>query len=164
MTVNRKQMALLAFMGAVIARLTYVAVGSFLSIQSVAEMTAEARSQAIMLYVFVPVMGASLVSGLAAAGWFILKDQTANRTAEVIPPKPAPTPPWREDRTDRPETVITLSETDIELSIVLTGDAAKDPEGRKKIGAVMEHYGSGKGAAKIEPVPGPTPATEGGVA
>lgn len=75
------------------------------------------------------------------------------------PPPPPPPPPPKRDYLVESGTVIRLDEPNISLSVRLTGDAAKDAEGRQKIGAVMEHYGSGKGAARPAETVGTGPVT-----
>lgn len=56
-------------------------------------------------------------------------------------------------------TVIALDEPNISLKITLTGDAAKDAVGRKKIGAVTEHYASGSAVANVSETIGTGPVT-----
>ncbi len=151
---SRRRIILLAVSGAIIAYLLYVAVFSFISIQGAADMTGEARGTAIMSYVFVPLIGVALVSGLGGAVWFWLGDigNGRNRNANPpAPPRPLPIQTQRDTPTliETPATTIRLTEPSIDLWIVLTGDAARDPVGRRKIGAVMEHYGSGNSGETV---------------
>ena len=54
-----------------------------------------------------------------------------------------PDAPKTAESTNVDATRIVLDKPNIDLTIVLTGDAAEDLVGLKKIGAVLEHYGSG---------------------
>lgn len=149
---NKARSILLAVAAVAIVYLLYVSVASFVSIQAAADMTADARGDAMMTHFVMPLFGVALVAGLGGAGWFVFG---SNASIDLVkPPPPPPAPPKRDypAPVETTATTISLIEPNIDLRIVLTGDAAKDSEGRKKIGAVMEHYGSGKGGAKPEPV------------
>lgn len=170
---NKARIALIPVAGIASAWLLYVAVSSFVSIQGVAEITADARRNAILSHVVVPLLGVSVIAGVFGVAWLVFGSESFRGGQGALPPngiiKPSPPPPAPPKR-DYPRpvetfaTVITLREPNIDLSITLTGDAASDAVGRKKIGAVMEHYGSGaSGKNAVAPVDGSKP-TEGGAA
>lgn len=67
----------------------------------------------------------------------------ANRKGPVSTVKPDPEKPPVVVAPSLPSTRIEIHEPDIDLVCILRGDAAKDAEGRKKIGDVAGHYAAG---------------------
>lgn len=87
-----------------------------------------------------------VVSGLGVCAfcviaefWYAVFKQSRSQNSPA--PKPAPD----SNQPPNEETRIEIHEPDIDLVCVLRGDAAKDTEGRAKIGAVANHYASGDG-------------------
>jgi hypothetical protein len=87
-----------------------------------------------------PVAGGFGLAGVIGVAHFIW----SNRKGPVIKSGNS-VPVTVPEVTGPPSTRIEIHEPDIDLVCVLRGDAAKDSEGRKKIGDVAAHYAAGGG-------------------
>lgn len=112
---------------------------SFQKTQAKTSLTPEARNAELLKYT-----GGPLVSGLVTlAGWFggrklVAGDGSLSLTSGILSLlKPSK------------RTVIAIDEPNIKLRITLTGDAATETEGRRRIGSVTQWYGGDKSPASL---------------
>lgn len=114
----------------VAALVVLAALVNFVRIEGQADLSAADRHAAIQRYVGAPLLGCIVLFSVAtyaqrATEWFQAKATNTTKPVRFAFSDPA---------------------RGVTLAITLTDTGTPDAEGRKKIGAVLEHYGSG-GAA-----------------
>lgn len=114
-------------------------IANFRTIQAKADLSADARSEQVRKYFATPLAcGVGLIAGWCVAGVLGLFDPAGPQSRTTLDSLKSLV------KTTATPTTITLREPNIDLRIVLSGEAAKDPEGRRRIGAVTDWYASGQ--------------------